>query len=189
MEVFGIGRPRRIVTGLRDDGTSYFARVEEVEPIDFAAAYGEREGAPTLRRMWAFDEFPELPVDGKVPQLEPRPTKEETPEALQRTSPLPTYGGVRVNLVTFPPCQPGVPPRPSELHWHDTVDFAWLIAGELVIRLDDGSELMMEPGDLVIQHGTNHAWEARTETGAVLAVMIRGAKRLGVSPPSENRRA
>ncbi len=44
----------------------------------------------------------------------------------------------------------------------------------------------MLPGDAVIQHGTNHAWRAGPE-GAVIALYMLGATRVGVSPPAENR--
>ena len=33
MTVGGVNRPRRIVTGLHEDGTSYLARVEEVDEV------------------------------------------------------------------------------------------------------------------------------------------------------------
>ncbi len=44
----------------------------------------------------------------------------------------------------------------------------------------------MLPGDAVIQHGTNHAWRAGPE-GAVIALYMLGAMRVGVSPPAATR--
>ena len=68
MDLLGIGTPRRFVTGLLPDGTSYYARIEEVEEIDYAAVYPDSPkrpaGATLSHRMWAWDEFPTLPVDG-----------------------------------------------------------------------------------------------------------------------------
>jgi hypothetical protein len=73
------------------------------------------------------------------------------------------------------------------LHWHDTFDIQWLMAGELTIGMDDGTEVLMQPGDAVIQHGTNHAWRVGPE-GAVVALYMLGAKRVGATPPADRKR-
>lgn len=52
--------------------------------------------------------------------------------------------------------------RSSGMHLTDTVDFAVCIAGEIVAIMDTG-ETTMRAGDILIQRGTNHAWENRTE--------------------------
>jgi hypothetical protein len=190
VELFGIDKPRRIVTGLRPDGTSDFARVEEVQPIDTDTVFAGRskpDGGPEVHRMWAWDELPTLPVDGLTAAVDPAPQPDETPDALRRTTPLPEEGGVRVNLIKYPPHDPAAPAASPRFAWHDTIDFQFLVAGELVIRVDDGSELTLRPGDLVVQNGANRAWEARSETGAILAVVINGARRSGASPPPESQ--
>jgi quercetin dioxygenase-like cupin family protein len=191
LRLHGIDRPKRIVTGLRPDGTSYFARVEEVDEIDYAAVYPdsveERPAhASRSHRMWAWDALPSLPHDGLAPRLDAPVTDEDVAATLGATSAFPPLGGARINLVKFPPIEPGQPPRRGRLHWHNTVDLQWLIAGELVIRLDDDSEVTMRPGDLIVQHGTNHAWDVTTE-GAVLAVVIFSAERTGIEPPVPDR--
>jgi naringenin degradation protein FdeH len=38
-----------------------------------------------------------------------------------------------------------------------------VIEGELVLILDD-SEVILRPGDVVVQRGTDHAWENRSAT-------------------------
>jgi uncharacterized cupin superfamily protein len=38
-----------------------------------------------------------------------------------------------------------------------------VIEGELVLILDD-SEVILKPGDVVVQRGTDHAWENRSDT-------------------------
>jgi quercetin dioxygenase-like cupin family protein len=187
MTVVGtIGLPRRIVTGLREDGVSTFSRVEEVEQVDYPSTYpglaDDPERPIEIHRMWAIDSLPlTLPVDGLTPPIDASPSPEETPEALRRTSPQPRAGGVRATLIKY---RPGIH-KPPRLHWHDTFDLQWLIAGELVTIMDDGNEVVMRPGDLVVQHGTNHAWEARGEEGAVLALVQLGVEREGVRPPEE----
>jgi hypothetical protein len=38
----------------------------------------------------------------------------------------------------------------------------WNASGELILLLDD-SEVALKPGDVVVQRGTNHAWENRSD--------------------------
>jgi quercetin dioxygenase-like cupin family protein len=165
---------RRIVAGLQPDGTSTFARVEEVEQ-DFRGELGS-DGGAKVHRMWAVDRLPvELPFDGRTAQLDSSPTPEETPEALRWSSPLPAGpDGLRASLIEF---EPGYTTSP---HWHDTVDIQWLVSGSLVATLDDGSELELRPGDCLIAHAANHGWRAGT-AGAVIAVVRFGGNR--VAPP------
>jgi hypothetical protein len=174
--------PKRIVTGQRADGTSYFARVEEAGP-DFRSDGGSL-GATKVHRIWASDRLPvELPFLGEAAPLGSNPSAEETPEAIRSSSPHPAPGSLRVSMVKMAPRTDGAPPH---LHWHDTFDVQWLMAGELWIALDDGSEEHLLPGDAVLQHGTNHSWRTGPE-GAVIALFMLGAERVGVAPPTENR--
>ena len=48
------------------------------------------------------------------------------------------------------------------MHRTKTLDYVVVIEGELVLLLDD-SERVLKPGDVVVQRGTNHAWENRSD--------------------------
>ena len=50
-----------------------------------------------------------------------------------------------------------------------TLDFCFVIEGELVLVLDT-QEVLLQVGDVVIQRGTNHAWSNRSSQRAVLAM-------------------
>jgi hypothetical protein len=39
------------------------------------------------------------------------------------------------------------------MHTTDTVDYDTIISGELCLELDDGKEVRLKPGDIVIQNG------------------------------------
>jgi quercetin dioxygenase-like cupin family protein len=69
-------------------------------------------------------------------------------------------GGSSFHFVTLPPMKPGTQPV-----WHRTwtVDYNILLSGELVLMLDEG-EVTLEPGDVVIQRNTMHAWRNPTNT-------------------------
>jgi quercetin dioxygenase-like cupin family protein len=173
----------RIVTGQRPDGTSHFVRTEEVAADFRSDSMPQSRRQVDIYRIWANDRLPvELPFTTGAAPLESEPTDGETPEALRKSSPLPvTPDGLRVSLLKF------YPGAHHDLHWHDTFDVQWLIAGELSYRLDGGEEINLEPGDAVIQHGANHAWRAGPE-GAILAVVRLGAKRVGITGPAAQKR-
>ncbi len=51
------------------------------------------------------------------------------------------------------------------MHRTRTLDYMVVIEGELVLILDD-SEVILKPGNVVVQRGTDHAWENRSDTTA-----------------------
>lgn len=171
---------RRVVTGHDDAGRSVFASDEQVPPITLAAVPGA-----AFHRLWEGDEAPTFPDAGK-------------PGA--HTTYFPAVGGYRFGFVTLPPAGsrpadldpatvlgeleaklPGMaahmePDEPG-MHTTDTIDFEVVIAGEIVLELDDGAEKVLRPGDTVVQNGTRHRWHNRGSEPAVFAVFIAGATR------------
>jgi uncharacterized cupin superfamily protein len=60
------------------------------------------------------------------------------------------------------------------MHRTESVDYAVVIAGEIVLVLDD-SEVVLKPGSVVIQRGTNHAWANRSgELCRMLFMLVSG---------------
>jgi hypothetical protein len=57
------------------------------------------------------------------------------------------------------------------MHRTETLDYGIVIHGELWLVLDDG-EVRLQPGDIVIQRGTNHAWSNRTDAVARIAFIL-----------------
>jgi mannose-6-phosphate isomerase-like protein (cupin superfamily) len=63
-------------------------------------------------------------------------------------------------------------PRHATMHRTRSVDYAVVISGEIDMLLDD-SEVHLEAGDVLVQRGTNHAWENRgTESCRIAFVLI-----------------
>ena len=61
------------------------------------------------------------------------------------------------------------------MHRTETVDYAVVLEGEVVMLLDD-DEVHLKAGDVVIQRGTNHAWSNRSDKPVkMLYVLIDGA--------------
>jgi mannose-6-phosphate isomerase-like protein (cupin superfamily) len=69
--------------------------------------------------------------------------------------------------------------RHAFMHRTETVDYAICLKGEMTMLLDD-SEVVMRPGDVMIQRGTNHAWVNRGDEYCTMAfVLIDGEGRRG----------
>ncbi len=60
------------------------------------------------------------------------------------------------------------------MHRTETVDYGIVIDGEMTLVLDD-SEVLLRPGSVVIQRGTNHAWANRSgQPCRMLFVLVDG---------------
>lgn len=60
------------------------------------------------------------------------------------------------------------------MHRTETIDYAVVLSGEIVLLLDD-EDVHLRAGDVVIQRGTNHAWSNRSDKPCrMLYVLIDG---------------
>jgi mannose-6-phosphate isomerase-like protein (cupin superfamily) len=177
-------RVRRIVTGMSPEGKSVVVSDEQVEVTTASLL-----GSGGMRRLWASDETVNLTEDGP-------------PGASENWFPPP--GGFRFALVVFGPDSsvpanldmnaavtelsqrfPGLvetlDPQNPVMHTSDTVDFNFIVSGEIWLDLDDGRELLLKAGDSVIQNGTRHAWHNRSSEPCTVAAALVGATRAPVS--------
>jgi quercetin dioxygenase-like cupin family protein len=65
----------------------------------------------------------------------------------------------------------------SRMHRTDTIDYVIVMAGEIDMRLDDGNEVHLKAGDVVVQRGTYHDWINRGNAPCVIAFILIDAKR------------
>jgi hypothetical protein len=117
------------------------------------------------------------------------------------TSFVPEPGETRFMIVTFPPDsvmmdgsfnpvaagQEYMEQMPSlaekfemenpGMHRTDSVDYNIILDGELWLELDDGKEVHLKPYDTVIQNGTRHAWQNKSDKPATMAFVLIGARR------------
>lgn len=66
--------------------------------------------------------------------------------------------------------------RHPAMHRTDSVDFGIIISGSLTLLLDE-EDVMLNAGDVVIQRGTNHAWENRGTTPCLVAIVAVDAEK------------
>ena len=72
---------------------------------------------------------------------------------------MPVAGHLLRILDIYPPKDGG---KRTVMHRTKTLDYVVVIEGEVILLLDD-SEVALKAGDVVVQRGTNHAWENRSE--------------------------
>lgn len=73
------------------------------------------------------------------------------------------------------------PGKPAFMHRTDTIDYCIVLQGQCVMKLDDGAEVALNAGDILVQRGTWHGWEARGDTRCRLAFVLIGSK-----PPAKH---
>ena len=135
---------RRVVTGHDARGKSVV--LSDGPPPQHHPMNGLEVGAD-FHEMWSDAEsIPELT---SVVALEPN----ERPFTI-----MPVAGHLLRILDVYPLVDGG---KRTAMHRTRTLDYVVVIEGELVLILDD-SEVTLKPGDVVVQRGTDHAWENRS---------------------------
>jgi hypothetical protein len=176
--------PRLIVTGHSPDGKAVFVEDRRPDPVrvqllpgsdffmlwgtpDGGAVVGEQDPSPVLRPYfpglggsralflrWApHSDEPDAPADPDVIADE---IAEKLPGLLD---PFEENG--------------------DGMHTTDTVDYGICLEGELCLRLDDDQEVTLTPGACVVQLGTRHAWQNRSDQPALMCYVQIGATRVG----------
>jgi mannose-6-phosphate isomerase-like protein (cupin superfamily) len=168
---------RRVVTGHSPEGKAVFVSDEKV-----AVAPMSQGSGGGFHQLWGGDEAPTFPDDGQLPA--------------QATF-FPPVGGYRFVVVTMPPAGltrpaesdqeererrfPGLASHMEKdnpgMHTTDTIDFEYVLSGEIALELDDGAEVVLHPGDSVVQNGTRHRWHNRSSEPAVYVAFLVGAHR------------
>jgi quercetin dioxygenase-like cupin family protein len=62
----------------------------------------------------------------------------------------------------------------APIHKSETLDYGIVLAGERVLVLDTG-EIVMNPGDVVVQLGNWHGW-TNPHAGSLMAFVMMGGK-------------
>jgi mannose-6-phosphate isomerase-like protein (cupin superfamily) len=172
---------RRVVTGHTSKGKAVFASDTVVDGITVAMAPGVE-----FHRLWCGDTPPTFPDAGA-----PRPGHGY----------FPPLGGFRFGLFTIPPSSviapsgldmaaalaeaeaklPGMlavlEKDDPAMHRTDTIDYEYVVSGEVWLELDDGAEVHLRAGDTVVQNGTRHAWRNKSDEPCTMVVCLVGARR------------
>ena len=138
---------RRIVTGHDEQGNA-IVKIDEI-------AQHWREGRPggTILNVWTTDTAPannSLDTDGGM--------REGKFTMIQN--------GSVFRILDF---KPGLERR---MHRTDSIDYIVVMSGEIDMELDNGVEVHLKQGDVMVQRGTIHNWINRGAETCVMAVIL-----------------
>jgi len=142
---------RRVVTGHDPDGRAVVIDDGEMENVIVMPS--GNSGA----LMWATDETP-TSVDGF----------DDPSGRKMGISPPPGGSAFRILEV--------LPGKQAFMHRTDSIDYAIIMKGVCVMKLDDGKEVEMRAGDVMVQRGTWHGWENRSDAPAQIGFVLISAQ-------------
>jgi len=140
--------PRRVVTGHDDRGRS-------VVLADGPTPKTHALPDATFHELWNTTAMP-APV---------RPAELREPTTRPLVTP-PDPNGTIVRIVDL------APRSRSPMHRTESIDYGIVLAGEVILVLDDGSETTLSTGDVVVQRGTDHAWVNPLDEPARMAFVL-----------------
>lgn len=166
---------RRVVVGVDPEGRS---TVLSDGPV---TAHAQRPDGSLVMDVWRCDQLP--------PHVDDQ-------DGLAGTVAAPATGGLVHRLCWFPPNtdmdaddyaramaqeygDDAVRGGAAALrggHRTDTVDVVTVVSGELHVLLETG-EVLLRPGDSVVQRGTVHAWHNRSDVPALVVAVMMAARR------------
>jgi hypothetical protein len=142
---------RRILTGHDETGKSVV--ISDGPPPQHHPMRGPSIGAEFFE-MWSDSNA--VPVLTSAAEREPN----------ERQFSIMPASGHLLRIIDVYPLQDGG--QRTVMHRTKTLDYAVVIEGEVVLILED-SEVILKKSDVVVQRGTNHAWENRSERVARMA--------------------
>lgn len=179
---------RRVVTGHDDRGRAVFVDDQELDPITISLIPGAE-----YHRLWGGNEAPSFPDNGAAHPMDMDPffpplngyrflVFQLPPGHRQAAAPPPVdlEAGVAEMEERLPGARAHFDPEAPGMHTTATIDFEFVLEGEVWLELDDGQEVLLKPGDTVVQNGTRHAWRNKGEVPARLVAFIIGAHHAGV---------
>ncbi|MDA0790312.1 MAG: cupin domain-containing protein [Proteobacteria bacterium] len=173
---------RRVVTGHDRHGKAIFVSDEMVEPTSLRQLPGQ------YHELWSADAAPSFPDDGRqhpaakwfppvggfrFATFSVAPQSTRLPDDFDRDTAMQELEETLPGMVTQARMEADHP----GMHTTDTVDFEYVVSGEVWLELDDGREVHLKPGDTVVQNGTRHAWRNKGDVPCVMVVFLTGAHR------------
>ena len=174
---------RRVVTGHNTEGKAVFVSDTEMEATTVAMLPGSE-----YHELWSADQPPTYPDDGgQVPARQWFPPvggfRFATFVVAPRSQKLPEDFDRELAMQQLESTLPGMVTQANQesdnpgMHTSDTIDFEYVISGEVWLELDDGEEVHLKPGDTVVQNGTRHAWRNKGTEPCRMVVILIGAHR------------
>jgi mannose-6-phosphate isomerase-like protein (cupin superfamily) len=171
------GRLRRIVTGQNAEGRSVVVGDAAPRQLGTFSEMWATDGAPAdygsedaVAERWVKLEPPERGTIFRFFRVDPEDPALDADELERRVA----RGFASIGAAH---CRPDTS-RSPHMHQTRTVDYIIVLEGSVTLLLDE-DEVDLEPHDVVIQRGTNHAWINRGAEPALLAAILIDAEPRG----------
>ena len=138
---------RRVVTGLDENGKATVSFDDNLSEVA-----KQRPGIQSAL-IWTTDSYP-LEVEG---------SEDNGRRTVERH---PSPRGTIFRVVEFGP------DNPSDNHVTQTIDYAVVISGEIDMELDEGREVHLKQGDVLVQRATIHNWRNRGTEPCLIAFVL-----------------
>ncbi|PYI05105.1 hypothetical protein BO78DRAFT_283733, partial [Aspergillus sclerotiicarbonarius CBS 121057] len=139
---------RRLVTSHNSQGNAIIWKDDKIPA-------SQAEHGPFLTRIWSSSELP--------PDV-------NTSDDLGLVDTGLANKGTICRIVDFPPHSVGM------VHRSITLDYIYVLEGEVTLTLDDGSKTTVQQGNMVVQQRTMHGWDNETEHWARLLCVLISAR-------------
>ena len=169
---------RRVITGVDADGRSVFISDEELEPVRPPLL-----GGVQILQLFGEDAIPTVPNDGSMPDpLRFFPGNREAYRFMICSYPpasaVSVPDDVEAATAETERLAPGIldlGPAAYKLHYTPSVDFIYVLGGEVTITLDEGAKTVLRAGDCLMQCGARHQWGNEGEEWATFLCGALGA--------------
>lgn len=178
------GKIRRVITGhdasgkaiVLEDGDAPAVRTNPHRPGHISVDLWKTSAAPVILEAEEADPTagPKVihpPPQGTVFRISEIPPETEATRNMSAEQAKEVFKAMGAeNASTF-----GKNKRHPFMHRTETVDYAVVLEGEVVMLLDD-EDVHLKAGDVVIQRGTNHAWSNRSDKPCKVAFILIDGK-------------
>jgi Cupin domain. len=159
--------PRRVVSASDNDGQSRVAFDGRSLPSLEVAGVG----STTFYNVWRAGPAGQLPF--RLGATDP------ATDFADMTKIFPETGGSHVTISIWPASYPPENSLPQWMHATNTVDYIFILAGEITCFFDSGDRVTLAAGDCLVQNGTQHAWRNEGLTPCVMAAVAVGVRPAG----------
>jgi mannose-6-phosphate isomerase-like protein (cupin superfamily) len=166
-------RTRRVVTGLTPDGRSTIVSDELSEQRVVGDAYA-------VNMVWQVTALPmTVTSENAITEINFRPTEAGLTEVTTTFPPDASYdykAGYEKSLKGWGANHHTDPSDNPAMHTTDSIDIITVVSGELWAILED-KQTLLKAGDTLVQRGTKHAWENRSNRDRTISAVLINAKR------------
>lgn len=168
---------RIVVTGVNDDGRSVIATDTTAYP------WTRRPTGTLVMDLWRTDKLP-IPVDASSTATDEVVLQPPAQGLVIRTTVFPPDSSISpeaaaefaASMAAIYGEQSGDGPPVPGMHSTETVDVMTVIDGEIWCVMDEG-ETVLRTGDTMVQRGTRHAWQNRSDRPTTVVTAMLPATR------------